>query len=134
MARDYGQMTVDLINQVKGFELYPEGKGEPVKGFKGESGTLCLKFKKMPLAAACRFGRRRDQGGGWNKTPGESRRGLNGGRWAQGDPSSVVWRTGGGWILLLMYRSVSPGLLDLMILRFSDSVFSTPQFFIQNAH
>lgn len=73
----------DLTNQVKGFELYPEGKGEPVKGFKGKSGTLCLKFKKMPLAAACRFGRRRDQGGGWNQTPGESRRGLNAGGWAR---------------------------------------------------
>lgn len=43
MARDCGQMTENLVNHVKEFELYPEGKGEPGKGFKGEqSGTICL--------------------------------------------------------------------------------------------
>lgn len=57
VARDYDQMTEGLINLVKGFELYPEGKGEPMKGFKGKSNTVCLKLKNMPLAAACRFGR-----------------------------------------------------------------------------
>lgn len=45
------------MNQVKRFELYPEGKGEPVKCFKGKSNTVCLKFYKMPLAAVCRFER-----------------------------------------------------------------------------
>lgn len=58
---DYGQMTEDLVNQVKEFELYPAGKGEPMKSFKGKSDTVCLKFGKMPVAAACKFGRRRAQ-------------------------------------------------------------------------
>lgn len=34
----------DLINQSKGFELHREGKGEPVKCFKGKNSTVCLKF------------------------------------------------------------------------------------------
>lgn len=31
-----------------------------------------------------------------------------------------------GWTILVIYRFVSPGLLDFMILRFLDSVFNTP--------
>lgn len=81
-ARDYGHMTEDLVNHVKEFELYPEGKGESMKGFKRKSDTVCLEFRKALLVAACGFGKRRDRGGGWNKTPGERRRGLNG--WEMG--------------------------------------------------
>lgn len=73
VARDYSQMTEDLVNQVEP-ELYPEGKGEPVKGFKRKSDTACLKFRKMLPAATTR---RKGQREGWNKTPGE-RRGPNG--------------------------------------------------------
>lgn len=32
----------------------------------------------------------------------------------------------GVWMMLVIYRFVSPGLLDFMILRVSDSVFNTP--------
>lgn len=32
----------------------------------------------------------------------------------------------GVWIILVIYRFVSPGLLDFMILSVSDSVFNTP--------
>ena len=48
-----------------------------MKGFKRKRDTVCLEFRKMPLAAACSFEKKRDQGGGWNKMPGERRRGLN---------------------------------------------------------
>ena len=118
----YGQMTDDLVNHVKEFELYPEGKREPMKGFKRKSDTVCLEFRKMPLAAACSFEKKRDQGGGWNKMPGERRRGLNaremGPRetlnlWC-GDQMRV-------WTVLVTYEPSPPGLL-----RFSDSVLKTP--------
>lgn len=33
VARDYGQVTEDLVNHVKEFELYPEGKGGASEGF-----------------------------------------------------------------------------------------------------
>lgn len=68
VARDSGQMREDLVIQVKEFELYPKGKGEPVKGFKGKSDPVCLKFGKIPLVAACKFGRRKEQREGWNET------------------------------------------------------------------
>ena len=45
VARDYGQMTEDLVNHVKEFEFYPEGKGESMKRFKRKSDTVCLEKK-----------------------------------------------------------------------------------------
>lgn len=47
VARGYGLVTEDLVNHVKKFELYTEGKGELVKGFKGKSDVVCLEFGKV---------------------------------------------------------------------------------------
>ena len=117
----YGQMTDDLINHVKEFELYPEGKGEPMKGFKRKSDTVCLEFRKMPLAAACSFGKKRDQGGGWNKMPGESRS-LN--AWEMGPRETLNPWCGDQCGCGLYWSPVNPVLPGL--LRFSDSVLKTP--------
>lgn len=73
---------------------------------------------KVASAAACKFGKRRDQREGWNKTPGERRRGLN--RWEMGQREPFYprcgERMGGVWITLLTCESGTPGLHD-----FSDS-------------
>lgn len=65
VARDYGRVTEDLVNHVKKFELYPEGKGKLVKGFKGKSGTVCLQFGKVAqlLRASLERGEIREKAG-----------------------------------------------------------------------
>ena len=57
-------MTEDLVNHVKKFELYPEGKGKLVKGFKGKSGIVCLQFGKVAqlLRASLERGETRETG------------------------------------------------------------------------
>ena len=95
---------------------------EPMKGFKRKRDTVCLEFRKMPLAAACSFEKKRDQGGGWNKMRGERRRGLN--AWEM-DPRETLNPWCGDqmrvWTVLVTCEPSPPGLL-----RFSDSVLKTP--------
>lgn len=117
VARDYGRVTEDLVNHVKKFELYPEGKGKLVKGFKGKSGTVCLVWKGGS-AAACKFGKRRDQREGWTETPGERRRGLN--RWERARERCFicsVLKGRGVWIIVVTCECGTPGLDDSLILR-----------------
>ena len=93
-----------------------------MKGFKRKSDTVCLEFRKMPLAAACSFEKKRDQGGGWNKMPGERRRGLN--AWEMGPRETLNLWCGDQmrvWTVLVTCEPSPPGLL-----RFSDSVLKTP--------
>lgn len=93
-----------------------------MKGFKRKRDTVCLEFRKMPLAAACSFEKKRDQGGGWNKMRGERRRGLN--AWEM-DPRETLNPWCGDqmrvWTVLVTCEPSPPGLL-----RFSDSVLKTP--------
>ena len=92
-----------------------------MKGFKIKIDTVCFEFRKMLLAAACSFGKKRDQGGGWNKMPGE-RRGLN--AWEMGPRETLNPWCGDQCGCGLYWSPVNPVLPGL--LRFSDSVLKTP--------
>lgn len=85
-------------------------------GFKGKSDTVCFEFGKMPLTAVCKFGSRRHQRGGWNKTPGERRRGLWMGDGLVRDISSMVWCTLWGVDYTGTRQFRIPGLYDSKIL------------------
>lgn len=115
VARVYGQMTEDLVNHVKEFEFYPEGKREPMKHFKRKSDTVCL--EKNASGCCCRFGKRRDQGRGRTRPQLREEEAWMHGRWAQERHfiCAVVNRWG-VWIILVTCESRTPGLHDSEIL------------------
>lgn len=83
--RDRGRRTEDLAKPVKEFELYPEGKGEPVKGFKGESDRVYLVIWNEASGHCVRFGRRQDKRRSKNKIHSREKRS----QWTEAGPRAT---------------------------------------------